>query len=429
MPGLVLTRIRPGAVAELAATLRGGCITISATNGKTTTARLVVDAVERQGRRVAANPSGSNLLRGVASALLDSHNADAEVGVFEVDEAALPSTVEQIAPRVVVLMNLFRDQLDRYGELEGIVDRWASMLADLPETTTVIGNADDPAIVGLIENRPGRLLFGVDDPTTSRGALSHAADTTRCRRCGTELSYDVVTIGHMGHWRCPNCGWSRPRPDVSAEAVEFGGLGGQRLRVTHSGDAVDVAVSLPGLHNSYNVTAALACSVAMDLDLAESATAMASTRAAFGRAEQVQLNDRTLVMLLAKNPTGANENIQTLLLEDGPLDILVVLNDRTADGQDVSWVWDVDYEPLIPRLANLTLSGDRAYDLALRFRYAGVESESMTVLPDVSEALDAAVARTAEGSMLFALPTYTAMLDLRSVLVDRGVAHAFWEEL
>jgi UDP-N-acetylmuramyl tripeptide synthase len=428
VPGLLLLKVRPAAVSDLAAALPQGSIAISATNGKTTTARLVVDASQSAGLGVAANPSGSNLLRGVATALLESRNAGADVGVFEVDEAALPATAQEISPGVVVLMNLFRDQLDRYGELEGIVDSWSDLLGRLPSDTTVIGNADDPAIVGLLEDRPGRVFFGVADTSIGRPALPHAADTTRCRHCESELVYGLVTIGHMGHWHCPNCDWRRPEPDVTAEAVQLAGLGGQTLTVAAGGETVELRVELPGLHNSYNVTAALATTLAMGLDLATSATAMSATRAAFGRAEKVEVGDRRLVMLLAKNPTGANENVQTLLLEAGAFDVLVILNDRTADGQDVSWIWDVDYEPLIPRLASLTLAGDRAYDLALRFRYAGMEANQLTVVPDIAAALDAALAAIAPGSTLYALPTYTAMLDLRAVLVERGITHAFWED-
>jgi UDP-N-acetylmuramyl tripeptide synthase len=428
LPGLVLLKIRPLAVGELAGRLPSGSVMVSATNGKTTTSRLIVDAAQSQGLRVAANPSGSNLLRGVATALLDSANAHADLGVFEVDEAALPAAVADVGPDVIVLMNLFRDQLDRYGELEGIVNSWATMLATVPQDTVIVGNADDPAIVGLIEDRPGRLFFGVDDQAVGRPELPHAADTTRCRRCDSELTYDLITIGHMGHWQCPSCDWRRPEPEVSVRTVALEGLSGQSLTIRHGDDSYDIHVGLPGLHNAYNVVAALATTVAMGLDAGPSAAAMGATQAAFGRAERVALRDQELVILLAKNPTGANENIQTLLLEDGALDVLVALNDRTADGQDVSWIWDVDYEPLLPRLAHLTLCGDRAYDLALRFRYGGLDPEAMTVIPEIAAALDAALAAGGTGTRLYALPTYTAMLDLRSVLVERGAAHDFWEE-
>ena len=428
VPGLVLLKIRPAAVPELAGALPSGSIAISATNGKTTTARLVVDAAQSGGLTVAANPSGSNLLRGVATALLDATNEGADVGVFEVDEAALPAAVTEVAPGTIVLMNLFRDQLDRYGELEGIVDAWSDMLEALPADTMVVGNADDPAIVGLVEDRPRRLLFGIADPGVGRPALPHAADTTRCRHCGHDLAYDLVTIGHMGHWHCPQCDWRRPDPDLSAKAIELDGLAGQTLTVGSNELSARLRIALPGLHNSYNVVAALATALAAGFDFDASAAAMSATRAAFGRAERVGLGDRDLVMLLAKNPTGANENVQTLLLEAGRLDVLVILNDRTADGQDVSWIWDVDYEPLIPRLRTLTLAGDRAFDLALRFRYAGLGAEQLSVVPSISAALDSATAATAPGSTLYALPTYTAMLDLREVLVERGIAHAFWEE-
>ena len=430
LPGLVLLRLRPRAVEELAAGLTGGSIVVSATNGKTTTSRLLVAAIETTGRRVVANTAGANLLRGVASALLATSKDEPgpEVGVFEVDEAALDSVVDQARPRALVLMNLFRDQLDRYGELEVLADRWADLVADLPATTTVVANVDDPAVEAIGRAAASTLTFGVTSPSVGRDGLTHAADSTTCRTCGTVLEYDLVTIGHLGHWRCPGCGLARPEPEVALTEVRSHGLDGQGLTVETPQGTVTADVSLPGLHNAYNATAAVAGALAMGVPVAEIGPALEATEAAFGRAERLPVDGRDVVLLLAKNPTGANENIRTLLGQDGPVRALVALNDRTADGRDVSWIWDVDHEPLLDRAERLDVAGDRAYDLALRFRYGGIEEARMNVHEDLAVAFDAAVAATPEGGTLYVLPTYTAMLELQHLLTERGLTKAFWHD-
>jgi UDP-N-acetylmuramyl tripeptide synthase len=430
LPGKVLLRLRPEAVAELGASLPHGVTLISATNGKTTTARLVASCAREAGWDLAANPSGANLLSGVATALLDARarRPPPEAGLFEVDEAALPEAARQLRPRVLVLMNLFRDQLDRYGELETIAARWAGMVAGLPPGATPVLNADDPAIAELADGRPGALTFGIEDPSAALPALPHAADSTRCRACAAPLRYSMVTLGHLGHWRCEGCGAARPLPDVRAERVELRGVHGAALTIRTPDGPIEAEVGLPGVHNAYNVTAAVAAALAMGIPRAAIAPGLERSPAAFGRGERVRLGGRELVLLLAKNPTGTNETVRTVLLDPGDPHLLLALNDRTADGHDVSWIWDVDYEPLLERAAAITVTGDRAYDLALRVRYAGAGADRMTVVPDPEAALDAAVAATPAGGTLYVLPTYTAMLGLRETLVRRGAAEAFWRE-
>ena len=218
LPGLVLLKLRPGTVREHAAELGRGIAVVSATNGKTTTARMIRSAVDGAGWHTVANTAGSNLLRGIATALLDGAD-DADFGLFEVDEAALPAVVEQARPRVVVMMNLFRDQLDRYGELESLVALWAGMVADLPPDTTLVLDADDPAVAYLGHERERVVYFGLDDRGHARSGLAHAADSTHCPRCDHPLDYEVVTIGHLGHWACPECALERPKPDVSIRSA------------------------------------------------------------------------------------------------------------------------------------------------------------------------------------------------------------------
>ena len=428
IPGLLLNRLRPEATAEMARSVSGGVILVSGTNGKTTTARLVRAALDANGARVVANTAGSNLERGVATALLNAEGA--EMALFEVDEAALPGLMAQTRPRVVTLMNLFRDQLDRYGELEHLVDRWREAVAALDPATVVIYNADDPAVAEIAAQHPNTVSYGIQDPRVGRDCLPHASDTTDCRRCGAPLHYDMVTIAHLGRWSCPECGLTRPQPDVGATRVELHGLDGQRLSIATPQGPIELSLRLPGMHNSYNALAATATSVALDLAPEAIGPALAKREAAFGRAERTQIGNVKVTTLLAKNPAGANENIRTMLLEDHPLHLLVLLNDRTADGQDVSWIWDVDYELLLDsgRLASLTLGGDRGYDMALRFRYAGFDPERLSVVPSVSAGLNTALEASETDGHLYVLPTYTALLEFQAVLAKRGLVPAFWED-
>lgn len=427
LPGVVLLKLRPRAAEELATTLPHGSIVISATNGKTTTARLLRSAMTHDGIPTVANTAGSNLLRGVVAALLDKSD-DAQMGVFEVDEAALPSVVDQVKPQAIVLMNLFRDQLDRYGELETLVETWRTMIGTLPGDTVLVLNADDPAIAFLGHERASTVYFGVDDSSIARDVQSHAADSTHCPRCDHPLIYDVIGIGHMGHWRCDNCGLARPTPAVAATSVLVRGVDGFEIEIATPDGPVAASVALPGLHNAYNATAAVAAAHTLDLDMGVLPDALAATDAAFGRGEHVDIGDKRLVMLLAKNPTGANENVRAAMTHTGDLHVVIFLNDRTADGQDVSWIWDVDYEPLFDRVSSLTVAGDRAHDLALRCVYGGADPAAIVVEPDPGRALDAALAAAGPGDTVFALPTYTAMLDLRAELVRRELVVPFWED-
>lgn len=428
-PGRVLLRLRPQAIQELANGLGRGSLAISATNGKTTTARLIAECVRREGWVTVSNRAGANLVFGVATALLDgmADHPRPEFGLFEVDEFALPEVARRLAPRVVVLMNLFRDQLDRYGELESIADSWARMIAELPESTVLVLNADDPAVAALAGERHRVVFFGIDDPGVALGALPHAADSTRCRVCASPLVYERVILGHMGVWRCPDCGARRPVPDVAARRIELTGTTGIGIDVATPGGTVHADIALPGMHNAYNATAAVAAAVALGITPERIAPALEAAQAAFGRAERVMVAGREVVLLLAKNPAGANVTVQTVLLDPAPLHLLVALNDRTADGKDVSWIWDVDYEPLLERLGDLTVTGDRAYDMALRFVYAGLDKSRVRIEPDPRRALDAALAHLPADRPLYVLPTYTAMLGLRRILVERGAASAYWE--
>jgi lipid II isoglutaminyl synthase (glutamine-hydrolysing) len=429
LPGKVLTRLEPQAITRLAERLPDGSAVVSATNGKTTTAAMAAAILERAHISLVYNRAGANMAGGVASTLLEAARRgggiDGRLGLFELDEFWLDRVAPQLRPRALVLGNLFRDQLDRYGELETIADRWAAMVAQLPATARLAANADDPLIADLGRHHPGTIHFGVEDPAMAAPEMQHAADSKHCRRCGHAYEYDAIYLGHLGRYHCPNCGQRRPSPTVFATDIELQGTRGAAFQLHTPDGAVAVELPLPGLYNVYNALAAASLCLALDVPLATITAGLAAVSAAFGRAERVQIGDTELSILLIKNPAGANEILRTLALEDGELDILAILNDRTADGRDVSWIWDADFEMLAGRARRVTCAGTRAAELALRLKYAGIAVERLEVVPALDHALDAALADAPSGR-LFAVPTYTALLELRHELQRRGHVAAFW---
>jgi UDP-N-acetylmuramyl tripeptide synthase len=421
LPGKLLLRLEPRAVGRLADRLPEGTAVVSATNGKTTTTAMAAAILRRAGHRLVHNRTGANMAGGVAGALLEASRRgriDGDLGLFEVDEFWLDRLADELRPRALLLGNLFRDQLDRFGELDAIADRWATLVARLPDAALAL-NADDPMIADLGRDRDGEVIyFGIEDAAVALPELQHAADAKHCRRCGGPYTHERVFLGHLGHYHCPRCGARRPQPQVAAEAIQLKGLNGSRYRLRTPEGAVDIELPLPGLYNIYNSLGAASLALALGVGLDDIAVALQEAGPAFGRAEAVPIGGRELLMLLVKNPAGANEVLRTLALEDGEHDALVVLNDRIADGRDVSWIWDADWELAAGRLRRVTCSGTRAAEMALRLKYAGVPTDRIAVVPEPARGLDAALAE-GEGRLV-AIPTYTAMLELRGLLADRG---------
>jgi lipid II isoglutaminyl synthase (glutamine-hydrolysing) len=422
LPGKLLWKLDPGAIDVLARRLPRGSVLVSATNGKTTTAAMVAEIL-RPEISLVHNSSGANLVSGVASALLQTDGA--ELGVFEVDEGALPEVSRRVAPKALLLGNLFRDQLDRYGELEIVAGRWRAAVAALPDAELVV-NGDDPQVGDLGTGR-NRRVFGVDDPRVARPALQHAADSKYCLRCGTPYVYAAAYVGHLGDYRCPNCGHARPPLDVVARDVELHGLDGASFTLAAPEGETRVELALPGLYNVYNALAAASLALTLGLPHDEVRTGLGRFSAAFGRFERIGVGDRKLLMLLIKNPAGANEVVRTLVEGGAPRVAVIALNDEIADGRDVSWIWDVDFEPLIPTLDTLVVTGSRAEELALRFAYAGLDRGRIEVVRSLEAALDRGLALTPPGAELTLLPTYTAMLALRRLVAARGHVANYWE--
>ena len=424
LPGKLVWKLDPAAVDALAARLDQGVALVSGTNGKTTTTAMA-SSILAPTRTLAWNNSGANLASGIASTLLDADGAD--LGLLEVDEFALPELMRRTHPRVVCLGNLFRDQLDRYGELEHIAERWRDAVAGLAPEATLVANADDPLVAGLAEGRESRLLFGVDDPRRARNGLQHASDSKYCIRCGHPYRYDAAYVGHLGAYRCEACGHGRPPLDVAAREIEPDGLDGVSFELHAPNGSLRVRLAVPGLYNVYNALAAASLGLSLGVALDDVVAGLERFRAAFGRFERFSVGDRGFLLLLVKNPAGANEALRTLEEGGVPPVLVVALNDRIADGRDVSWIWDVDFEPVLEGAEHIVVSGERAAELALRFTYAGFPRERLELVSDLQAALDRGLELTPTGGELAVLPTYTAMLELRAIATERGLTRPYWE--
>jgi UDP-N-acetylmuramyl tripeptide synthase len=431
--GLAALRIQPSLVAELARDLDLGSVIVTGTNGKTTTAHLIAESARAAGLAPLANVSGSNLMRGIAATLALSARIDGSmngdkrrIGVFEVDEAALPSVFEAVRPRVVVFNNLFRDQLDRYGEVESVAALWREMLATTTLRPTLVLNADDPNVAALGEGGHRAVYFGVNDPSLGRDR-EHAADAITCP-CGADYEYGVTYFAHIGHWRCPSCGRTRPATQVTAHDVELRDGRSVAFSLGSPEQAVRVEMAIGGLYNVYNALAAVAA--ALSLGLPEDAVLQTLPRfaAAFGRQEGFDIEGRRVEVFLSKNPAGTNQVIATLRLDPSRRALLIVLNDDIADGQDVSWTWDADYEAAADAFETVIVSGRRAEDMALRLKYAGWDETTFRIDNDIGRALDAALAATHPGECLTVVPTYTAMLEVRELLARKAGRRPFWSE-
>lgn len=438
-PGLVAQRIDPSALTDLAAAVPNGCVFVTGTNGKTTTTRILADAVRRSGMEPLTNREGSNMTPGVATTLVAESDAfgslrvgDRAIGIFEIDEGHLGPAIKAVQPRMVLFTNLLRDQLDRYFELDWTAHLWREALAALPPTSTVVLNADDPQIAFLGDDLPNPVLYyGIEDSRHALPEIEHVSDSRRCLRCGADLEYSDVFYAHFGHYSCPACGWSRPHPELSATKIELDGIDGSHIDTATPAGDVGLDLTLGGLFNAYNALAAAAAASALGVDGSSVAEAVGSAESAFGRMERVAIDGRNACLALVKNPSGYNEVLRLILADEHTNGLLLALNDDGPDGRDVSWMWDVDLERCRDHVKFVICSGRRALDLALRLKYAelwrGSPPPEVLIEPDVNKAFALGLGKVPEGETLCVLPTYTAMWELRETLVKSGHVKTFWK--
>jgi UDP-N-acetylmuramyl tripeptide synthase len=489
--GVVAERLYPPIVEHLASQLEYGSVIVAGTNGKTTTSSFIAAILSNAGLRVWRNREGSNLMRGIASSLVIRavpsgrlRRSGKALAVLEVDEAVLLQAVQAVSPRVCVLTNVFRDQLDRYGEVDSVIALWRRAVSLLPAETTLVLNADDPGIANLGESFSGKVLYyGIDDPSLdliqqNSSQRHQVPDARTCPHCGGAFTYQARFYSHMGHYFCPSCGLERPQPEVRALQVQSEGFDRLRIQVATPTQQGEVVIPLPGLYNVYNALAAIVAAQALDVGWEPISSGIGQAKPVFGRGEQVQVEGRTLRLLLAKNPTGFNEVLRTLFSDGTSRHVLFILQDNIADGRDISWIWDVDFERAVGQMKTLVVAGTRALDLAIRLKYAGVAQEEMLIVPPaplraarnesiqhkrvrfgrksrheppmeagrgrvemvepvsstrraqvfgIKNAIDLGLQQTPVGETLFIVPTYTGLLEVHRELEQRGLTPHYWE--
>lgn len=463
LPGALARHIEPHILKRLLDKANLTSIIITGSNGKTTTARMIAECLRHHGLRIIWNRSGANMISGIISAVIEKCSLlgelHADAAVFEVDEANLRYIMSDIKPLVVLVTNCFRDQLDRYGEVDTTLALIRMALEDVPAGSTLILNADDPLVAGLATASVcSAVFYGIEDPAAGSAPHENAPlesgrrtdtgvdsiepndiseyrpqDARSCTNCGAYYKYSSVTYGHLGKYLCPVCGLSRPVPDFGAFNIEMQGDHGATFTVGFNRggeyDFIKVSLSLPGLYNVYNCLAAISCCLVLDVPRETIEKGIASTSSAFGRMESLKIGEKDILIALVKNPVGFNEVIKTIAVEGSEKTIVACLNDNFADGRDISWIWDVDIELLAKNpslIESIIASGTRAEDLAIRLKYAAVDPEKIIVEADLGKALELGLQRLLPGETLYILPTYTAMLEMREHIRHKAHAREFW---
>jgi UDP-N-acetylmuramyl tripeptide synthase len=426
LPGLVGGLISKKLLYSLSQNMADGVVTISGTNGKTTTTNFLNLILENAGFNTLTNTAGSNLERGLISAYTDAVNAwggypknKQQVGLFEVDEAELARTFNQLNPRVSTFLNLFRDQLDRYGEVDNLALRWQDMIKAKGEYGSIVINVDDPNICRLQECTTGEVItFGIEDDNLKIEDLYNVKDARFCAR-GSVLKYDNLYMSHLGQWRCDCCTVFRPKPKVRAQNISLkNGSSGFDLVIDDIRHKI--IINMPGLYVVYNALAAAATAYALEVDIDLIASSLNAVKPPQGRQEIFLVDQKEIRILLTKNPTGFNETIKIIMPDSESIEVnlLAILNDGIQDGEDVSWIYDADIERLKKYNIDLVCSGIRANDFALRWHLAGINPR--LVCSNIEESLDRALDNVPLGGRLDVIATYTAMLQIRSILVSRS---------
>lgn len=423
-PGAVARKIYPDIIKHLALGFKEGTVIITGTNGKTTTNNLLASILKTAGYKVAFNREGANMLTGITGALL--HNtglngvSKADILLLEVDEATVPGLCEQLTPRLAVVTNFFRDQLDRYGELDTTINM---VKKALPDDTELILNADDPLVAQIGLNKEQVFYYGVQVLPSSREEGDETREGRYCANCGQELSYTLFHYGQLGIYKCSACDFKRPDPYLEAREINAGEQG---ISFRADESCQDYTIPLLGSYNLYNALAAFCAADRLEIDRKYIRSGLSKFVSDAGRMEHFHLPGFDLTLTLVKNPTGFNQVIQTLAQIDKPLHLLIAINDLAADGRDISWLWDVDFELLANKksdIPRLLCSGLRAEDMALRLKYAGFPEEKITLEKSLLKAVDLlGESPDIHKDAVFILPTYTALFPMRDILVAKSAA-------
>ena len=428
MPGRVALKLCPGLLGVLAENVK--VVAITGTNGKTTSARMVEAAFADEGKNYFANRSGANLISGITTEFAMNSTLTGrcrrEYAVIECDEAAAVRVFGQLKPRVIVVTNLFRDQLDRYGEVTHTLENIRTAVSAVPDAVLCL-NADCSLTSSLALELPNRVVyFGIVKGAAPSHKATELSDASHCIRCKAEYEYDYISYGHLGGFRCPNCGYARHAADFAVTDIVEQGANGSTVVMSMRGEKRIVSVNLPAMYNIYNAAGAAAAIVEMGLGTDAAVKALSGFKCGFGRMEQFDLGGGTKIMLV-KNPAGCNQVVEFLQNIKEKFVLVVCLNDRGADGTDISWIWDVDFEELTAlsgRLQRVIVSGDRAADMRIRIKYAGIDDAAIETQTDYAKLVEWIAGQELP---VYIMPTYTAMLELREAVIRHCGGSEFWE--
>lgn len=422
LPGKLARKIYPDVFKDLISQVQGEIFAVTGTNGKTTTSGLIAAILNANNRKIVHNRKGANMLTGITSAVIEQSSITgkltADTALLEMDEAYLSLAVDEFLPHILLVTNLFRDQLDRYGELDTTAKKIQlaiDKVAAKKEDFKVILNADDPMVSMLGEySAVKRVFYGLEQINfvNCDSEIKAPQEIVSCR-CGNKVKYTKTFYGHIGHYNC-DCGYNRPTPDIKATAEIY--VDHSILHVkTHDKEEFEVKVNLPGLYNAYNALGAVALCLHAQIPVEDIQNGAKAYSTVFGRAESTVIKGKKALIQLIKNPIGATEVLRTVK-DDRNSRILIIINDNYADGRDVSWLWDANFDLLANHQHEITVSGVRASDMAVRLKYAGINSSSIKVIEDIKEAIEYAADTTPVDQKLYVLPTYTALLSMQNVL-------------
>ncbi len=419
-PGHIALKMNTMIIKELWEKSHLKVILIAGTNGKTTTSTLLKFLLEKNRYKVFQNEEGANLLNGVASCLVRYADINGKLpydyGIFEIDENTLPQMLEQIQPTAIILLNLFRDQLDRYGEVNTVGRNWKEALRKLPENVNLFVNGDDPQIYYLgLDIKSNVYSFGLHSTLLEKKEVPHDVDSTYCPNCGEKLSYKTMSYSHLGDFSCSKCSFKRENIFSYLPA--------------------ELKSSLTGVYNLYNISAVfLLLEKLLNIHVDSLSKQLLDFEPAFGRQEIIQYQGRNAFLLLSKNPTGFNQSIEAInSFSNGKINVLLILNDRIPDGRDISWIWDVEFENLLNNAVNVVVTGDRTFDMALRLKYSlekdaetrtdgnSICFDRVTAIQNLESALALVVKNTPKDETLYILATYSGMLDVRKLLIGKKI--------
>lgn len=428
MPGRFALRVCPGLLGLLAKDVK--TVAITGTNGKTTSARMIEEAFMDEGKSYFANRSGANLISGITTEFVMNCTLTGkpkkEYAVIECDEAAAVRVFPQLKPKVIVVTNLFRDQLDRYGEVTHTLENIRKAISGTPESLLCL-NADCSLTASLALDLPNKVRwFGIEKGAMPPHGKTELSDASHCIRCKAEYEYDYISYGHLGGFRCPKCGYCRHKADYAVTDIVEQGINGSTVVMDMDGEKRIVSINLPAIYNIYNAAGAAAAITAMGMDRETALKALGTFKCGFGRMEQFALGGGTKIMLV-KNPAGCNQVIEFLQNIKENFILVVCLNDRAADGTDISWIWDADFEGLAAlggRLRRVIVCGDRAEDMRVRVKYAGIDDGFIETQRDYAALVEQIGSQELP---VFIMPTYTAMLELREHVIRRCGGSEFWE--